>query len=75
MFIQNQRAAGNLTKRWDKDGVLLEDLDFNKHSVKVDGSRRVTNRKRSYLRNFKPAIESSSYEDQGQMYVYQVFFI
>ena len=58
VFIQNQKAAGNLAKRWDKTGVVLEDLGFDKYSVRVDGSRRVTDRKRTYLRNFKPAVES-----------------
>ena len=54
MFIQNQKAAGNLAKT----GVVLEDLGFDKYSVKVDGSGRVTDRNRRYLRNFKPAVES-----------------
>ena len=42
VFIQNQRAAGNLAKRWDKTGVVLEDLGFDKYSVKVDGFGRAT---------------------------------
>ena len=46
VFIQNRRAAGNLAKRWDKTGVVLEDLGFDKYSVKVDVSGRVTDRNR-----------------------------
>ena len=38
VFIQNQKAAGKLAKRWDKTGVVLEDHGFDKYSVKVDGS-------------------------------------
>ena len=48
VFIQNRKAAGNLAKRWDKTGVVLEDLGYDKYSVKVDG----------YLKNVKPAVES-----------------
>ena len=40
VFIHNQRAADNLAKRWDKTGVVLEDLGY---AIKVDGSERVTN--------------------------------
>ena len=29
MFIQKQKAAGTLAKRWDKTGVVLEDLGFD----------------------------------------------
>ena len=58
VFIQNQRAAGNLAKRWDKTGVVLEDMGSNKYSFNVDGSGRVTNRNCCYMRNFKSAIES-----------------
>ena len=58
VFIQNQKAAGNLAKRWDKTEVVLENLGYDKYSVKVDGSGRVTDRNRRYLRNFKPAVES-----------------
>ena len=58
VFIQNQKAAGNMAKRWDKTGVVLEVLGFDKYSVKVDVSGRVTDRNRCYLRNFKPAVES-----------------
>ena len=58
VFIQNQRAAGNLAKRWDKTGVVLENMGFDKYAIKVDGSWRVTKRNRRYLRNFKTAVES-----------------
>ena len=35
--------------------MVLEDKGFDKYSVKVDGSGRVTDRNRRFLRAFKPA--------------------
>jgi hypothetical protein len=58
VFIQNQRAVGNLAKRWDKTGVVVEYQDNDKYAVKVDGSGRVTHRNRKYLRSFKPAMQT-----------------
>ena len=54
MYIQNQRGLGKAGKRWDRSGVVLEDKGFDKYSVKVDGSGRVTDRNRRFLRAFKP---------------------
>ena len=53
-FVQNQRVAGKAAKRWDRTGTVLEDKGFDKYSVKIDGSGRVTDRNRRYLRFFKP---------------------
>ena len=38
VLIQNQYGAGKLAKKWDKSGLVLEDLGYNKYRVKVDGS-------------------------------------
>ena len=54
VYIQNQRGVGKASKRWDRSGVVLEDKGFDKYSVKVDGSGRVTDRNRRFLRAFKP---------------------
>ena len=54
VLIQNQSGAGKGAKRWDKTGTVVEDKGFDKYSVKVDGSNRVTDRNRRYLRYFKP---------------------
>ena len=43
-FVQNQRGAGKAAKRWDRTGTVLEDKGFDKYSVKIDGSGRVTDR-------------------------------
>ena len=53
--IQNQRGAGKIAKRWDRTGVVIEDLGYNKYRVRIDGSGRVTDRNRQFLRLFKPA--------------------
>ena len=59
MFIQKQKAAGTLAKRWDKTGVILEIMGFNRYTVKVGGSGSVTNRNCCFLKSFKPAMEST----------------
>ena len=55
-FIQNQHAASNLAKRWDRTGIILENYDHDKYFVKLDGSGRVTHRNRRFLRSFKPVM-------------------
>ena len=42
LFIQNQRGAGKLAKRWYRTGTVVEDKNHDKYSVKVDGSGRLT---------------------------------
>ena len=58
VLIQNQHGAGKIAKRWDKSGMILEHLGFNKYRVKVDGSGRVTDRNRQFLRKFTPLTPS-----------------
>ena len=58
VLIQNQYGAGKLAKKWDKSGLVLEDLGFNKYRVKVDGSGRITDRNRQFLRKFTPMTPS-----------------
>ena len=53
VFIQNQRGAGELAKRWDRTGTVVEDKNQDKYAVKVDGSGRLTDRNRRYLCAFK----------------------
>merc|ERR1711888_269155 len=53
--IQNQRGVCKIAKRWDWTGVVVEDLGYNKYRVRIDGSGRVTDRNRQFLRLFKPA--------------------
>ena len=59
MYIQNQRGPGKAGKLWDRSGVVLEDKGFDKYAVKVDGSGRITDRNRRFLRAFKSEHEPS----------------
>ena len=52
-FLQNQ--VGSHPRRWDRSGLIVEVLPYNKYLVKVDGSGRLTSRNRRYLRIFKYA--------------------
>ena len=54
VMIQNQHGAGKIAKRWDRTGLIVEDLGYNKYRIKIDGSGRVTDRNRQYLRQFTP---------------------
>ena len=58
VMIQNQHGAGKTAKKWDRTGLVLENLGFNKYRVKVDGSGRVTDRNRQFLRKFTPVTPS-----------------
>ena len=54
VLVQNQYGAGKISKRWDKSGLVLEDLGYNKYRIKIDGSGRITDRNRQFLRKFTP---------------------
>ena len=58
VMIQNQHGAGKIAKKWDKTGLVLENLGYNKYRVKVDGSGRVTDRNRQFLRQFTPVTST-----------------
>ena len=58
MFIQNQGAARNLAKRWDKTGIIVDNQEHDKYLVKVEGKWRVTHRNRRFLRSFKPDMHN-----------------
>ena len=55
VILQNQHGAGKTAKRWDRTGLIVDDLGYNKYRIKVDGSGRVTDRNRQFLRQFTPA--------------------
>ena len=57
-MLQNQHGAGKAAKRWDRTGLVLDDLGHNKYRVKVDGSGRVTDRNRQFLRQFTPVTQT-----------------
>ena len=68
VMIQNQHGAG---KKWDKTGLVLENMGYNKYCIKVDGSGHVTDRNRQFLCQFtpvtpqlpSPCLDISSFEN------------
>ena len=50
VFIQNQ--TGTHPNKWDRSGVVLETLGHDQYSIKVDGTGRITNRNRRFLRHY-----------------------
>ena len=42
-------------ERYQKGGLIIDDLGYNKYRVRVDGSGRVTDRNRQFLRQFTPS--------------------
>ena len=55
VILQNQHGAGKIAKKWDRTGLIIDDLGHNKYRIRVDGSGRVTDRNRQFLRQFTPA--------------------
>ena len=58
VLVQNQHGAGKIAKRWDRSGTVIEDLGYNKYRIRVDGSGRVTDRNRQFLRQFSSVTPS-----------------
>ena len=54
VIVQNQYGAGKIAKKWDRTGQVVEDLGYNKYRIRIDGSGRVSDRNRQYLRKFTP---------------------
>ena len=50
VFVQNQ--TGRHPNKWDRSGIVLENLGHDKYNVKVDGSGRITTRNRRFLRRY-----------------------
>ena len=53
--IQDPHSDGT-PARWSKTGVIVDILPHQTYSVRVDGSRRVTQRHRRFLRQFTPFV-------------------
>ena len=62
MAVQNQK--GRFPKKWDKTGVVVENLDHDKVLVRMDGSRRLTTRNRRFV---KKIISPRDLPDQNVM--------
>ena len=66
VLIRNQCRTRKVVKRWDRSGVVLEVMEYDKYRVKVDGSGRTTMRSRQFLRKVLP------YQPQQPMHRAQV---
>jgi hypothetical protein len=53
-FVQNQEGARK--NKWDRSGIVVDVLPHGKYTIKLDGSGRLTNRNRRFLRLYKPAL-------------------
>ena len=49
-LVQNQ--TGNYPKRWERTGIVMEIGRHDQHTIKIDGSGRLTVRNRRFLRKF-----------------------
>ena len=58
VLIQNQRGAGKIAKKWERTGQVIESLGYNKYRVKVDGSGRISDRNRQFLRRITPVTST-----------------
>ena len=52
--VRVQNLAGPYPNRLDHTGVVLEDMEFDKFCIKLDGSGRLVNRNRKFLRRIVP---------------------
>ena len=48
MAVQNQ--TGRFPNKWDKTGIVVENIDHDKVFVRLDGSSRLTTRNRRFVR-------------------------
>ena len=52
VLVQNQ--TGKKKNKWELSGTIVENCDFNSYPVKLDGSGRISKRRRQFLRLIKP---------------------
>ena len=77
-FVRIQNQTGQYSKRWDKTGTVIEVRQHDQYVIRVDGSGRVTNRNRKFLRKYSPVqppqptrtIEQDSWHLTAQKPIY-----
>ena len=65
VIIQNQHGAGKTSKKWDRTGLIIDDLGYNKYRVRVDGSGRVTDRTDNFYASLLHLLRYSQVHDLG----------
>eukprot|EP00111_Clytia_hemisphaerica_P018821 TCONS_00055645-protein len=58
--VQN-KCCGPHPHKWDKTGKVVEVHQFDKYTVRMDGSGLPTNRNRRLLRKFVPAVQKTAH--------------
>ena len=56
VYVQSQ--AGKDSGRWTASGQIVETLPHDSYLVRIDGSNKVTQRNRKFLRKFTPFIQT-----------------
>ena len=71
VLVQNQ--LGNEPRRWKRRGKIVEVMPFRQYKVMLDGSRRITLRKRKFVRKYQPLkvtdcmkVPTSHYDDHDK---------
>ena len=71
VLVQNQ--LGNEPRRWERRGKIVEVMPFRQYKVMLDGSRRITLRKRKFVRKYQPLkvtdcmkVPTSHYDDHDE---------
>ena len=65
--VQNQH--GNSPLKWDKHGVIVSAEPYNKYTVKILGSGRLTYQTRQHLWQYVPhELEYSSHDGSGEYF-------
>ena len=62
--VRLQNQTGNHPNKWDKTGIIMQVGDHDKYLIRVDGSRRLTLRNRSFLRKMCPSNATLSEAQQ-----------
>ena len=63
--VQNQ--TGRFPKKWEKTGVVVENKDYDKVVVRMDGSRRLTTRNRRFVRRIITPPDLAEVEIPGHV--------
>ena len=58
-YVRIQNQTGPHPTKWDKTGIVIEVRKFDQYVVRVDGSGRVTLRKRKFIRAYHPVVPRS----------------
>ena len=64
-YVQNQ--YGNRPLKWGRSGTVVDVLSNDKYAIRLDGSTKVTQRNRKFLRRFEAASRDVQRPARGQL--------